>query len=317
MILIVTNERDLTTDYIVLELQRRGRNYVRLNTEKLTEGRVTLGFSAEDDWSITLAGRTIRGAEVTAGYFRRPGLPSVDVGVEDLGERVYCEAEWGALLKSLYMRVGDRWLNSPANIMLAEDKPRQLLLARALGFNVPDTTVTNDLHLAEQFLSGPACVAKPLREALVEGETERIIFTSRVARASLRDARAFGAAPMIIQREITKYADVRVTVVGPRVFAAAIYSQERTETEVDWRRGGTGDLAYQAITLPHHLSDQCTRLVASLGLRFGAIDLVWDKEDIFWFLEVNPNGQWAWIEGRTGQPIAAEIVDALERISGQ
>jgi glutathione synthase/RimK-type ligase-like ATP-grasp enzyme len=122
---------------------------------------------------------------------------------------------------------------------------------------------------------------------------------------------------MILQREITKRADVRVTVVGDRVFAAAISSQGSPETEVDWRRGGSGDLPYQAITLPDSLSALCVQLVNSLDLRFGAIDLVWDEDGVFWFLEVNPNGQWAWIETRTGHPITAAIVDALERISAR
>jgi len=315
LILIVTNERDLTTDYVVLELQRRGCSYVRLNTENIASARVALGFTSRDDWSIALADRAVRGDEVTAAYFRRPGSPSVDAGVEDPGERAYCEAEWGALLKSLYMRIGERWLNAPSNIMLAEDKPRQLLLARSLGFTVPEAIVTNDMRAADQFLSGPQSIAKPLREALLDGEPERVIFTSRVARASLRDARTFGAAPMILQREIAKHADVRVTVVGDRVFAAAIYSQGSPETEVDWRRGGSGDLPYQVITLPDPLSALCVQLVKSLDLRFGAIDLVWDEDGVFWFLEVNPNGQWAWIETRTGHPITAAIVDALERIS--
>jgi len=313
LILIVTNEKDLTTDYVVLELRRRGTPYVRLNTETLPTGHVTLGFASAEDWLITFADREVRGRDITAAYFRRPGSALVDPDVDDLGERAYCEAEWGALLKSLYMRIGSRWLNSPANIMLAEDKPRQLLLARELGFNVPEAIVTNDMNAADRFLSGPACIAKPLREALLEGETERVIFTSRVARASLRDVRAFAAAPMIIQREIPKHADIRVTVVDNQVFAAAIHSQDQLETEVDWRRGASGDLPYQAVALPQALAAQCIQLVVALGLRFGAIDLVWDKNDVYWFLEINPNGQWAWIETRTGHPIAAAIADALER----
>ena len=47
-------------------------------------------------------------------------------------------------------------------------------------------------------------------------------------------------------------------------------------------------------------------------LGFGAIDLIQDRDGAHWFLEINPNGQWAWIETRTGQPIATAIVDWLE-----
>lgn len=314
MILIVTNERDITTDYVVVELQKRHQPYVRLNTETLPSARVQLGFGGVDDWAISFPDREINGADIKAAYFRRPGTPEIDGEIADRGERSYCSFEWGALLKSLYMRIGDRWLSRPDAIMLAEDKPRQLLLAKELGFLVPDALVTNDLNAAANFLDGPSSIAKPLREALLEGDEERVIFTTRVERAAKRDARSFAAAPIILQREIGKLADVRVTVVGERVFAAAIYSQADESTAVDWRRGGSGDLPHQAIILPDALSDQCVRLVKAMGLGFGAIDLVWAEAEVFWFLEINPNGQWAWIQNRTGQPIASAIVDELQRI---
>ena len=56
-------------------------------------------------------------------------------------------------------------------------------------------------------------------------------------------------------------------------------------------------------------------LVDELNLRFGAIDLIRDVNGEYWFLECNPNGQWAWIENRTGLPISAAIVDELEGIA--
>lgn len=315
MILLVTNEADLTTDYVVLELRRRGLDFFRLNVERLPEGELTMGFTAEDDWSLSLDGRYIDGANVRTAYFRRPGTPVIDEGIADPGERAYCATEWRALLKSLYHRIGPRWLNAPEVIAAAEDKPRQLLAASELGFAVPEAVVTNAMIRADRFLSGPATIAKPLREALIEGDAERVIFTSRVDRASLRDARSFAAAPMILQREIAKRTDIRVTVIGDRTFATAIHSQDRPETQVDWRRSGETDLVHEAVSLPAELEALCVTLVAKLGLRFGAIDLVEDQEGRFWFLEINPNGQWAWIENRTGAPITSAIVDELQGIS--
>lgn len=315
MILLFTNQRDLTTDFIVLELERRSASFRRINTETLPSGSVTLGFRSREDWSLTLGSESIRGEDVRAAYFRRPGAPEIDENVRDAGELSYCRAEWGALLKTVYSRLETRWLNAPSAIMLAEDKPRQLLAAIELGFRVPETIVTNAIEAANSFLEGSPTIAKPLREALIPGENEKVIFTTRVGQLSERDARGFAAAPMILQREVPKRADLRVTVVGERVFATAIGSQAREETTVDWRRGGVAELSHDAFDLPPDVAERCCRLVSVLGLRFGAIDLVWGQDGEFWFLEINPNGQWAWIENRTGQPIAAAIVDELERIT--
>jgi glutathione synthase/RimK-type ligase-like ATP-grasp enzyme len=118
--------------------------------------------------------------------------------------------------------------------------------------------------------------------------------------------------PHLLQSEIDKRFDVRVTVVGSKHFACRIYSQDYSETEVDFRRSSaTGRrLRHEIISLPDAVAKACTTLVEMLGLRFGAIDLVED-DDGFVFLEINPNGQWAWIEQVTGAPIAHEIAELL------
>lgn len=317
MILLVTNKQDFTTDFLVLELQRRGAPYLRLNTETLPEAEVRLGFASIRDWSIDFGDRQVRGDEIRAAYFRRPGGPEIDGAVQDEGERAYCSGEWSAVLKTLYSRLTPCWLSAPSAIAIAEDKPRQLLTALEAGFQIPDTLVTNAFGPAIQFLEGPPTIAKPLREARLDGDTESIIFTSRVERLSARDARAFKASPMILQREVPKRADVRVTVVRDRVFAVAIRSQANEETIVDWRRGAVVDLAHEVIDLPEPIAAQCVAIVRALNLGFGAIDLVWDQDGVFWFLEINPNGQWAWIEKRTGLPIAAALADALLEIAGR
>lgn len=313
MILIVSNARDLTTDFVVLEIQRRGLPYVRLNTEALPQARVRMGVESATDWTIETADHRIDGAGVTAGYFRRPGAPSPDPAILNPAERSYSASEWAALLKGLYLRLGSKWLNAPSAIALAEDKPHQLILARSLGFNIPEAVITNDPPAFEGFVAKHGAVAKPLRHALLDGETEKVIFTSRLEKAAARDPRAIAAAPMILQREIAKRVDIRVTVVGERVFAAAIHSQGAADSEVDWRQGDGPRLPHEAIELPAEVSLRCAELVKALGLGFGAIDLIHGTDGAYWFLEINPNGQWAWIETRTGQPIASAIVDALER----
>lgn len=311
MILLVSNARDLTTDFIVLEAQRRGLAFARLNTEDLPKAKVRLGFENDRDWSLQLADRTLAGADITAAYFRRPGVPELDAAVLARDERAYCAIEWSALLKSLYQRIGRRWLSAPAAIAAAEDKPRQLLEAKQLGFAVADTVVTNDVVVFDAFLEGPGVVAKPLRQARLEGATDRVMFTSRVEAAVARDARAIAAAPMILQREVLKAADIRVTVVGDQVFAAEIDSQALAGAEVDWRQGDTTRLHHAKHDLPSEEAARCVALVRALDLGFGAVDFVLDREGHYWFLEINPNGQWAWIETRTGHPIAAAIVDHL------
>jgi len=122
-------------------------------------------------------------------------------------------------------------------------------------------------------------------------------------------------APVIFQRRIEKKIDLRVTVVGDQVFAVSIDSQALKETETDWRHSSVSSLDHEVFDLPKDLGESCKLMVKRLQLRYGAIDLVMDKSGKYWFLECNPNGQWAWIENRTGLPISAAIVDEMEKIS--
>lgn len=309
LILVVTNKRDVTSDFVVLEMRRRGLPLFRLNTEDLPEFEI--GMADGDPSRLVLCGPSgdLSLPEVGAAYYRRPG--GVDGQSAD-AVSAYVAAEWSAILRSLWNALEGRWLNSPFAILRAEDKPRQLAVARSVGLRVPGTLVTNSFVQARSFQADGPMVAKPLRHALIDdGEMGSVLFTSRVADLETGDAEAFRRAPMILQHEVAKQADVRVVVVDDRVFAARILSQVHEETTVDWRRGVRLDLEHKRFELRGDVATACVALTRELGLRFSAIDLVEDIEGDFWFLESNPNGQWAWIEQRTAAPLTAAIVDAL------
>lgn len=318
MILLVSNERDLTTDYIVLELKRRGLKYFRLNTEHFSEEQISFNpKNGEDGWVVKTPNNEIKFTEITAAYFRRPGTPNISKEITDLSARNYCEKEWNNALGSALNSLDKRWFNSPISIQYAENKPRQLAIAYDIGLSIPDTIITNDPEQAQTaFLNETNVVAKPLREALLENNNdERVIFTNKVDKIDKSNYSSIRLAPVIFQQKIKKHVDIRTTVIGDKVYSVEIHSQEHGETKVDWRRGARPDLIHKQHTLPSEISDKCIQLVNKLQLRYGAIDFVLDENGNYWFLEVNPNGQWAWLENRVEIPLSQTIVDELERIS--
>jgi len=317
LILIATNERDLTSDYVVLELQRRSLPVVRFNTEHLPDAQVYFRpSSGHTDWHITTDGSTIDFSEISAAYLRRPGIPIIPENVIGDAERRYCNLEWREFLSAAFWSLGNRWLNSPAAIYAAENKPRQLAAACELGFRIPETVITNSHEHVLELISAGQSVVKSLRTSLLEASNnERVIYTTRVTSISSDSAESIKAAPFIVQREIDKQYDLRVTVVGDTIFSTRIESQDYEETQTDWRRGARLDLPHRSHDLPSALCASCIRLTRALNLRFAAIDLILDKQGQYWFLEINPNGQWAWIQNRTGQRIDKAIVDELEKIA--
>ena len=311
-ILLVTNRRDLTTDFLIRELNKRNVAFKRLNTDFITNSLVVLN-PVSNTIGIKDASSQFHVDSISVAYFRRPEIsqPSENLGAY----REYVWAEWNAFLKALYVSIGNRWFSHPSDILIAEDKPRQIRLAHELGFNVPETVITNDIHAVQALYGEFDLIAKPLRQALVkDGNDEKVIFTSRLDTLTNEDHASISVCPVIFQRQIPKAIDIRVTVVGNEVFAVAIHSQETEETKIDWRRGSNPQLRHEVIHLPNDVAEKCIQIVQIQSLRFGAIDLVQDTSGKLWFLECNPNGQWAWIENRTDLPIAAAIVDEMLKL---
>ena len=134
-------------------------------------------------------------------------------------------------------------------------------------------------------------------------------FTSPVSEEDLQRFKD-GQEPYLFQELVEKTYDIRVTVIGAHCFATRIDSQVQDASKVDWRRSG-GGLGHSAETLPEKLAVLCRDLVAGYGLRFGAIDLARTTTGGYVFFELNPNGQWAWIEQLTGVPLRSHLADLL------
>jgi hypothetical protein len=313
MIAIITNKEDVTSDLIVMELQKRGSEYLRLNMEDMEAHALAFDLTNQGPaWRFLYKGRQLSADVITACYFRRPGLPSIP----ESEFAAYQSGEWLSFRENFFCHLDGRWLNSPTYIAIAENKAFQIESAWSLGFSIPRTMIAASTRLLDEDSADGDLIVKPVRTALISiGGFPHVVFTSRATHLTPDQKRGASLAPFITQREIYKNSDVRVTVVGERVFATEIGSQEFEETRTDWRRGGNPELTHTIHTLPEEVADKCTKLVSALNLRFGAIDLIQDRDGQYWFLEINPNGQWGWIEHRTKVAISAAIVDELLSIS--
>lgn len=118
--------------------------------------------------------------------------------------------------------------------------------------------------------------------------------------------------PVILQSYIPKRLELRVTVVGDNVFACAIHSQDSDRTKHDWRKYDFVNVKHEVFELPQYVKDRLLACMRTWGLKFGAIDMVITPNDHYVFLEVNPAGQWGWIEDLTQLPIAEAIATLLK-----
>ncbi|MCY4491501.1 MAG: hypothetical protein OXC46_08580, partial [Thaumarchaeota archaeon] len=138
---------------------------------------------------------------------------------------------------------------------------------------------------------------------------EFFVFSNRLTDFSKTDDEEFSLAPTIFQEEIKNKIDYRVTIVGKSCFVAEITYDN--DSIVDWRKIKE-NIRIKFCYLPRDITEKCIRYVSELGLVFGAIDLV-KSNDEYYFLEINPNGEWGWLQKREKFTIAESIAEELIR----
>jgi glutathione synthase/RimK-type ligase-like ATP-grasp enzyme len=312
-ILLITNKGDITTDFVVKQLTLNNANFYRLNTEDLLH-KVSLSFNfSKNEFAIydNRLNLKIDLLKIKSVYYRRPLLPNLKENNLSKGEENFIISEISNCLEGLYKILKNAfWISPVFSIREAESKIYQLQIAKELGFNIPPSLITNKSNIAIKFINEFESVIKPIKTGFIEDEgKEKVIFTTLFQDTSKLER--IQSCPTYFQKFINKVADVRVTVIGNKVFPALILSQEYNETKIDWRKAEKIKLNYERIELPQYITDLCIKLTKKLGLNFGAIDFVKDDADDYIFLEINPNGQWAWIEKQLNYNLSHEISNLL------
>jgi glutathione synthase/RimK-type ligase-like ATP-grasp enzyme len=318
MIFILTESEDAHADHIEQKLRQRGADLVRFNPAQFpSQAALSLDLAATGhSWStLRTGGRAIDLSAVTAVYNRRPQNPVAHATIQDPPTRAFVEQECKAVVVDVWNAMDCLWL--PARhyaIQQAQLKASQLKVAAALGLEIPPTLITNDPEAVLEFyrqhnsrivskLAGPAFYGSI-------GQTF-CRYTEVVSRRDVGHVRAIQFCPAIFQAYVPKRVELRITVVGQAVFAAEIHSQVSHQTRHDWRRYDHNETPYFPHELPDQLEQRCAQLVERLGLCYGAIDMVLTPDGRYVFLEINPNGQYLWIEDATGLPISDAICDLL------
>ena len=316
MILIITRTFDPHVDRVIELLNGRGEAFVRFNVDRFpASSSLTWSHASRQLRAvITSDGRSVLASDIKVGWYRRTSRPVVSEQVADPAARQFAERQSASALLYYFDSLPINWINRPTTVAKANNKLSQILLASTMGMRVPRTLVTNDPSEAKAFYDGErgAIVTKLLSQS---GLDDMAIYTQPVTE---QDAERFDDvkyAPVLLQESVAKDYELRVTVVGDRVFAVAIDSQTHVETLHDWRRQTlhTNGLPHRLVELPDRVSQFARDYLRQLDLQYGAFDFIVTPHGEYVFLELNPSGQWMWLERLTGVPISEELVELLTR----
>ncbi len=321
LVLILTNARDESTDPVIEHLRSMNQPFVRFDTENFPADDV-LTMSAngrETISSLLCSGVGVDASSIKSIWRRRPMNSRIQPNVHS-GHMRFIQDESEIAMWSLYSLLSDVfWMNHPliGSRLLEHNKLYQLKIASIIGLRTPRTLVTNDPQNVLDFVikQGGSAAMKILKGNFFSQESKDghlFVFTHRISEETVRSHfDEIRMAPVMVQEYIPKSIELRVTVVGEKVFACAIDSQNSERTRDDWSRYDFDNVKHSPHNLPLEIQEKLVALLKFWGLGFGACDLILTPSGEYIFLEINPNGQWYWIEQLTGMPIAKAIAETL------
>jgi hypothetical protein len=254
-------------------------------------------------FTITETGFVVDGNTAVAcprrGWVRRLAPAGWTAPIRDGSLQGASQAAWLTALASIVRDDGTEWLSSIDAIAAAENKPLQYRRAAWAGVRVPEWMVTTD-HAA--IPRGRGWVTKPLGPGhFVEGGEDRMVPTTLLSDGQRS---ALAAAPFIIQRHVGAVRHARVVTVGELSFSATLDGSDRP---LDWRTDADAHLAFTATAAPPEVHAAALTAAAANKVRFSSQDWILDSDGVWWFVDLNPAGQWLFLPAGVADGVSAAI----------
>lgn len=257
-------------------------------------------INIKDEW-YSLENETLK-----AIYFRAPVFIRAYGKHYSLEEQV-SKSQWNAFIRNMVVFSNAKWVNNPVATYKAENKLLQLKYAKGEDLAIPETYVANTFPMK---FEKNTYVVKALDTPLFYDEGDELFtYTAVLSRQEMEETN-LSIAPVFIQEYISPKIDLRVTVVGNKIFTVKIM-RDGQGIDGDWRKTKKEELQYIPCKLPNSLEKKLLNLMGKLKLQFGGIDLIYMK-DTYYFIEVNPTGEWGWLLNSAGMRIDIAIVDCME-----
>ena len=312
-VLILAHDVDAQVDRLAEELADRDVPVFRTDLAAFPQTLTLDARLGPDGWDgvLTTEHRTVQLRDIRSVWYRHPSHFNLPEGMSR-PERRHAAAEARCGVGGVLCSLDVLWVNYPSREADAL-KPRQLDVARRCGLRVPETLVTNRPDSVRDFAKSidRPLASKNLSAAnLAESGRLQTAYTRRIDGDELDDLAGVETTAHLFQSFVTpKACEARVTVVGDRVFAAAIHAGSPA-AQVDFR-ADYANLNYSVIEPPEHVTVGMLAFLRAFGLNFGAFDFAITPGGEWIMFECNPFGQYGWLEDALRLPITSALADLL------
>lgn len=310
MILCITHSGDYyNVDLFSAYLKSKNIPFFRLNSDHINHlQKISIG---RDSFELTdEQGNTVSSSDIKGVWNRKAWTITVPENMDEDYQRIFIN-EYNCLRYNLITSLEHLpWINPyEAEKKIDGNKIYQLRTARKNQLRVPETLFSNDAEKITSFFyrhcNGKA-VAKLHGVMSKSMAGEHMLSTMIIEEGSLESIEDIAYCPMIFQPYIEKSYELRIVYVDGVFFTGKINNSENA----DWRIAHS-NYSWSAYELPEHICLNLTAMMQEMGLCLGAIDMIRGKDGNYYFLEVNPQGEWGMLQKELNFPIAETIADYL------
>lgn len=300
-VLIITNSKDLTVDYIINKYNHKA-SFFRFNTDRFYDYDIKISNNGSYIRNIQ-TNLIININNVDAMYYRKVTLPNLENYEKKYWALMHREIM--TVIEGIAEIAGNIALTRPSVLRIADNKIVQMKYAKKLGFRTPESLITNSDFVADEFctLKGTSIIKPVSAGRIIEEKKIGIIQTNLVHKK--QKIQGLELSPAYFQDYVEKDNEIRLTIVGNKLFGVNINSTNK----IDWRKKNA-ILKYEKIDIPNEVSEICFKMMKELGISFAAFDFI-VRDDNYIFLEFNANGQWLWLEDLLKLNISGAIVEYL------
>jgi glutathione synthase/RimK-type ligase-like ATP-grasp enzyme len=320
MILLDASRKDWSAQKISAELKRRRIDYEWLNMiDTMQSVHLTHYLGGKVDSEKILFsdnGERIELNQVSVIFTRNQDETKIGDEKYDKDVQRWIIRDYSNyFIETLEMLECEWFPGRPSLIYRREDeKLKELYVASSIGLKIPATIVTNDPRLALEFYRAHSgrVISKRYNRARINYQGDA--YGAATSPVSLRDIgfiQHVQNSPTLFQEYVPKAKELRVTIIGDKTIAAEIDSQKSHRTRHDWRHYDKKRTNYKEHKLPDEIHKYLVQLTEQQGLHYSTADLVITPNGEYIFLEINPAGQYAWIENTIGIDITGIICDKI------
>lgn len=296
-ILIITSSIDVTVDYIIKKNEEI--SFFRFDVDEFSNYEINV---SNYTWTIRnkVSDSVIEMQNVISIYYRKPIFPNLSEYESYYHSMI--EKDILALITGITDSFVGKVLSKPYLLRMSENKINQLLFASINNFLIPKSFIGNDNNTLKSY-SNNETIIKPLTTGKVYTETECELYQTNYFNFANDD---ITLTPIYLQNYIKKQYEVRITVINKNFYTVRI----DTEDKLDWRKDYENH-KYTIIECPEKVKKECNKMLSYYNLVFGAFDYIVTPNNEWVFLELNPNGQWLWLEEALQLDISNKIIEYL------